>query len=188
MYLIKQLVKSFRMKKKTKLLAMKYSTSRLIVAEDSKSNSGELFDEICSILSPEVTVSLPSGWSNINTREKANVWLEARKSEGTVLFVHHKELKRVVGFIFLYNMDNNSARTDYRFGYLLAQEVWGNGLGTELIKGLIDACKREGTINSVSGGVERNNGASIRVLEKIGFVSSKEDVPSKETLFFRYQF
>jgi [ribosomal protein S5]-alanine N-acetyltransferase len=53
-------------------------------------------------------------------------------------------------------------------GYMLGAEQWGNGYATEIALALVDAAFFELRAQRVISTVDVNNGASIRVLEKIG--------------------
>jgi len=53
-------------------------------------------------------------------------------------------------------------------GYMLAPDSWGNGLATEIALALADAAFFDLRADRVISTVDVNNGASIRVLEKIG--------------------
>lgn len=172
---------------------MRFSTVRLQVDEclnryTSEADFNKLAKEVIAILTPSVTVALPPEWSNVNTMEKAQDWIRNRLSEGEVLTVYLKENQNLIGFVFLFELGDKEQGVAYRFGYLLAEIEWGKGLGTELITGLVRTCKMFGNVASVSGGVERNNLASIRVLEKIGFVVSPQDVATEDTIFYEYLF
>ena len=95
----------------------------------------------------------------------------------------------MVGFLFLngeYSSDPNLI--DVRLGYLLSEETWGRGLGSELIKGLIDWCRNAENVSSISGGVEIGNKASIRVLEKHGFGILTLEEPSEGMIFLGRKF
>ncbi len=89
----------------------------------------------------------------------------------------------VIGFIFLYEI----TKSEIRFGYLLSKEVWGKGLATELMKGFINWCKQDGQIKSISGGVEKINIASIKVLEKVGFSKIDLEDEPHDNLFYEYK-
>jgi RimJ/RimL family protein N-acetyltransferase len=169
---------------------MKFTTKSLQIEEvlnDSRFNKS-LFEQVVCILSPAVTKMLPDGWSKIATITHAKTWLEQRLQEGTVLRVVDKMNENLVGFVFLYAAETKELEKNYRFGYLLGESTWGKGLGTELILGLIEACKNTGNIKSLSGGVEQSNSASIRVLEKCGFVLSDEKASLEKTIFYEYSF
>ena len=71
---------------------------------------------------------------------------------------------------------------ELRLGYMLDESVWGKGYATELISGFVSWCKNH-DIESVIGGVERNNLASRRVLEKSGFIEVTGAGGSEEQLF-----
>ena len=61
-------------------------------------------------------------------------------------------------------------------GYVIAESAWGKGFATEVVAGLADWCRDNGTIRSLIGGVADRNGASARVLRKNGFVPNLTDV------------
>ena len=65
---------------------------------------------------------------------------------------------------------------------MLAESAWGKGFATELITGLVNWC-RENAIKSITGGVEHNNPASARVLEKCGF-SVNDNATDDEQVFY----
>jgi RimJ/RimL family protein N-acetyltransferase len=53
-------------------------------------------------------------------------------------------------------------------GYMLESRAWGQGYATEIAAALLDAAFIELRVDRVISTVDVNNGASIRVLEKIG--------------------
>jgi len=140
--------------------------------------------KINRILTPEVTKQLPDGWQHINTLDQANKWIFDRANEGLFLTVNMRSGKELIGFVFLYEPENDDTITDLRFGYLIGQSFWGKGLGTELINGLIDWCEKTKEIKSLSGGVENDNVASIKVMEKNGFTLSNQSKPTDNVLFY----
>src|SRR6185369_11125571 len=52
-------------------------------------------------------------------------------------------------------------------GYILAREHWGQGLGTELARGLVDRFFADETAHRVTASCDARNIASVRVLEKV---------------------
>ncbi len=173
---------------------LEFQTERLLVRSwqhyASTINDENAFAErIISILTPEVTKALPEGWQEIDTIEKANEWIKARNEDSEVFTIQYAPEGLVVGFLFLngeYSSDPNLI--DLRLGYLLSEEVWGKGLGSELIKGLVEWCEKAGNISSISGGVEISNKASIRVLEKNGFSILSSEEPHKGMIFLERKF
>lgn len=170
-----------------------FTTERLSVSAWTDLYSDEVSKNdfhtgVIDILTPEVTKALPEGWQNINTTNQAQSWVKDRAEESHFVVVEERKSNKLVGFIFLYEMDSPKDMYELRFGYLLAESVWGKGLGTELIKALVAWCQAEGNIASLSGGVERDNAGSIKVLEKNGFSLSKDEDQSGDVFFYDYLF
>lgn len=80
---------------------------------------------------------------------------------------------RAVGLGFLDVVDGMGqpgmpARTQAGIGYVLAPDVWGRGLATELARGLLTAAFDVLGLRRVTAGCYADNPASARVLEKAG--------------------
>lgn len=153
---------------------------------NSQFNKDNLTNQVIEIMSPKVTELLPSGWQDINTAIVVDKWLKQINNECSFLLVKLKNTNEVIGFIFLYEPDDTQPPFDIRLGYLLSEKYWGGGLGSELINGLLSCCKSSGAINIITGGVEADNVASIKVLEKNGFVHT--DSNNDGVLFYEYDF
>lgn len=170
-----------------------FQTERLTIKDWSTENkdfdSKRCFAEkTIDLLSPNVTKSLPDGWQNINSIPKANQWIFDRANESDFLLIKNNATNELVGFIFLYKSDSNKNPYHLRFGYLLSENEWGKGLGTELIEGLVAMCKKNKNINSLSGGVEKDNFGSIKVMEKNGFLALKSNSPNDQVIFYEIDF
>lgn len=170
-----------------------FNTPRLSVSSWSNRIKGldseKIFvEKVIEILTPNVTKALPDGWQNISTIGGAQEWINERDKESHFVTIQLLSTNETVGFIFLYEAESEQKFYDLRFGYLLSEEVWGKGLGTELIEGLIKWGKTEGDIKSISGGVETDNFGSIKVLEKTGFSASTIDSSTEQVVFYEYQF
>lgn len=156
-----------------------------VIGLDSKKRFAR---RIIEILTPNVTKSLPDGWQNISNIDDAQEWIENRDDESHFVTIQLLSTNETVGFIFLYEFNSRHKYYNIRFGYLLSEDVWGKGLGTELLEGLIKWCQAEGDIKSLSGGVETDNLGSIKVLEKTGFTASTIDNRTEKVVFYEYQF
>jgi RimJ/RimL family protein N-acetyltransferase len=55
------------------------------------------------------------------------------------------------------------------FGVSILKEYWGNGIGTELIKYLIEWSKQSGLIRKINLIVRDDNFSAIHVYKKLGF-------------------
>ncbi len=168
----------------------RFKTNRLAVYNSAliaPAFNDQLARRVVEILSPAVTQSLPEGWQNIATAEQALTWLEARQAESVCLVIEHIETTAIIGFIFLYEVNPAQEKENIRFGYLLRQEVWGQGFGTEVMQGFIAWCQQDGHMASIAGGVEKVNIGSIKVLEKTGFKPVPEE-ENETTAFYAYHF
>jgi RimJ/RimL family protein N-acetyltransferase len=51
----------------------------------------------------------------------------------------------------------------------ILKEYWGNGIGTELVKHMIDWCKQSGVIRKINLIVRNDNLSAIHIYKKLGF-------------------
>lgn len=162
----------------------RFSTERLLVSEwhsihPSEWNQVELKTVVINILTPKVTQSLPPEWQGAYTPERAKNWIEERDNECVILIVVDKSSFTAIGFVILFGSANGK---DLRLGYLLKESAWGKGYASELIQGFVEWSERN-NILSITGGVEVDNIASIRVLEKNGFIREPDMNESEEHMF-----
>ena len=54
-------------------------------------------------------------------------------------------------------------------GISILKEYWGNGIGTEFIKYLIEWCKQSGVIRKINLEVRNDNFSAIHIYKKLGF-------------------
>ncbi len=142
-----------------------------------------LSKSVLKIMTPNVTKSLPDGWQNLNTLKKAEKWLLERKMDSNFYIISLTEPNELIGFLFLYTENERKGSIELRLGYLLSESIWGKGIGSELIKGLVTWCDDTKSISSISGGVEKDNIGSRKVLEKNGFYKSNEKLPDGILLY-----
>lgn len=131
----------------------------------------QLEDVVASMLTEPVTRALPEAWRGSYSLDRARSWIEERDAEGTTLLVVEKATSDSIGLIILSAIpaESSGAGADVRLGYLLAEQSWGKGYASELVEGLVAWCRAQPSIASLTGGVESDNAASRRVLEKNGF-------------------
>lgn len=60
-------------------------------------------------------------------------------------------------------------------GYWLGEPFWGRGYGGEAVAGLIAAARASGRFEVIAAKVIAGNAASLRILEKAGFVRTGEE-------------
>ncbi len=138
---------------------------------------------VLKIMTPNVTKALPDGWQNIDTIDKAENWIAERKKDSNFYSITLSATNEIIGFMFLYENNESKKTNELRLGYLLNESTWGKGIGSELIKELVDWSKNVGIINAISGGVEKDNIGSIKVLEKNGFHKLNEVLPGNMLLY-----
>lgn len=160
-----------------------FSTRRLSVtnwhaAIVSDGSNNDLAEIVQRILTPAVTKDLPLDWQGLYSVERAEQWIA--DSESTVMLVADRELGAPIGLLILSDGDDASVRV----GYVLAEYSWGKGLASELVRGLIDRSRHIG-INSLVGGVSRENLPSRRVLEKNGFTCGQTETGDSELVYQR---
>jgi RimJ/RimL family protein N-acetyltransferase len=88
---------------------------------------------------------------------------------------------QLIGFLFAYVEDESDAH----IGYLLAEEFWGKGLASELLKGFITEVAKMESWSTLIGGVDRSNIASANLLKKLGFVEQASD--ESAVVFYEYK-
>lgn len=164
-----------------------YSTDRLLVKEWHSFTSDDWQEQdlaviVKSILTPQVTFSLPPSWQGSYTLERALAWIAERDNEGITLLAVEKSSVNAVGIIILFESAKDKYGSDMRLGYMLAESSWGKGFASELVNGFIIWCQ-DNNIKSVTAGVEKDNIASKRVLEKCGFTQVSSDEKAGEQLF-----
>nr|WP_255490935.1 GNAT family N-acetyltransferase [Spartinivicinus marinus] len=135
-------------------------------------------------MTPAVTHSLPADWQNIHTDEHAKNWIKARDSEGVTLLIIEKQTNIPIGLFILTKDEDNSNETALRIGYILEEPAWGKGFASELIEGFIVWC-RHNNISLLTAGIDKDNIASKRVLEKNGFTCLLQN-NSEDSIFFQH--
>ncbi len=141
---------------------------------------------VAGLLTPAVTAPLPEGWQGDYSIERARDWIRDRDGESSVLLVRERGSGGAVGLVILtaFPHPDDEAAIDIRLGYLLSEASWGQGYASELVAGLVGWCRTQPEVWSITGGVARDNHASIRVLEKNGFALLEgDDSPADEALY-----
>jgi [ribosomal protein S5]-alanine N-acetyltransferase len=146
-------------------LTLPVRTERLILREFVKSD----FDAVFTYSSdPKVTRYLFFGPRDADaTAEYLEELLASQIEQPRTRFelaVEETASGRVIGACDLSLIEANVVD----LGYMLGTPDWGKGYATEISLALLEAAFRELRAERVISTVDVNNGASIRVLEKIG--------------------
>lgn len=163
-----------------------FETERLIVDDWSRLLTGHVAEElrnrfVVSLLTAPVTRDLPAEWQGPYEIKRAASWFAERQSESTVLLIANRYDSSPLGLLIMSEDGPGKQGRDIRLGYLIVESAWGTGLATEVVAGVTEWCRADGTIRSLIGGVDDRNTASARVLEKNGFVPDANDSEDRAT-------
>ncbi len=136
------------------------------------------------LLSARVLAHLPPPLQLARHGGCVSRWITARAAESDVLLVCDTATGRLIGLLILAAGAPASGHREIHVGYLLAEEVWGRGLASELVSGLVAALQGHGPVTLVAG-VARDNPASARVLQKAGFRSRAGHSTAQTDMFIR---
>ncbi|ASP37367.1 GNAT family N-acetyltransferase [Bacterioplanes sanyensis] len=138
-----------------------------------------LLEQLPQLLSPAVVQHLPAHFQHIHNSTQAAAWLNQMQAESHMLTIQFSASQALVGLLFIAEPEPNAAY----IGYLLAEAYWRQGLASELLQGLIETAQQHKQWHQLVGGVEADNLASCRVLEKLGF---KQQPAQGESLFYSF--
>ena len=79
-----------------------------------------------------------------------------------------KSIQELIGYGGILKFKHHNKPNQYEFGYAFAQDSWGFGYATEIALGQIATIKKQFPYADILATVHPNNGASKRVLEKVG--------------------
>ncbi len=97
------------------------------------------------------------------TLEQTRVWLDGMIANGPDHPDFVVELdNRVIGKAGFYEMPD--------VGYILHPDVWGQGLASEAVGAAVDHAFATRDVGTLTADVDPENAASIRLLERLGFV------------------
>lgn len=152
-----------------------FSTDRLEISPASARVAPEL-DEV---LSEEVTKFLPPNLRFSEGQTDPSAWLATLRADGPVFAI--RDGQGLVGLLILHE----PASDQIMLGYLFAQQAWGKGYATELLRGFTAALGAAGWTGTLSGGVDPGNRASAAVLLKAGFEASRDTGPGGSDFYTR---
>jgi len=152
-----------------------FETERLVVGDWSRLLIGDAAEVprdifVASLLTEAVTRDLPPGWQGPYDTDRAASWFAERQGESTVLVIADRTGGQPLGLLILSESRSGDGSTDIRLGYVIAENSWGRGVATEVVAGIADWCRANGTLRSIIGGIADGNSGSARVLQKNGFV------------------
>ncbi len=140
---------------------------------EDRAKRHKLETEMTSLLTRRVQKHLPPALKLDSGADAISCWISARAEESDVLLVTLRESGELVGLMILASDQRTGDIPSVHIGYLLAETAWGQGFATELVAGLASAMKHSSPVRLI-GGVDPDNPASARVLQKAGFAVDPE--------------
>ena len=143
----------------------------------------DLTAEVRALLTPSTTASLPVEWRGEYSVVRTQQWIDERDAESPTLLVVDRSTNQAIGLVILFFVaqPHGSGAFIVQIGYILCESVWGRGLGTELVSGLVTWARARPTIISLVAGVDPSHATSVRVLVKNGFARSETGSADEQT-------
>lgn len=154
------------------MLEYTFQTERLEVAHwnallDDPDARQILINDLRPILTPIVLAPLPPSLGLSDASDAIDTWIAERAGESDVHTV--RTASGLIGLMILACFNQPNIPVTIHLGYLFGQEAWGNGFASEMMRGFIDAIRSKGTPTVLLAGVNTDNHASVRLLQKFGF-------------------
>ena len=126
------------------------------------------------------------GSQPIETLDDAKQFIANQKhKKGSVLTVRKGveliQEQKLIGSVML-RYDHNFQH-DCEIGYSIGRAFWGNGLGKEIVKELIILTKQDPNTENIKAWTNKNNIASIKVLESNDFQRCEQNRDSENYLY-----
>ena len=141
-------------------------------------------EKTVELLAPQVVKALPIDWQGIETPKQAVNWLQDRFNESELLAIKLKQSHEIIGFVFVHEREKSASPVSLNIGYLIGETYWGKGYAIEVLTALVNYYKTQAKASILLAGVETDNIASIKVLEKCGFEISKSEMAQVGNLFY----
>jgi RimJ/RimL family protein N-acetyltransferase len=103
------------------------------------------------------------------TREDAHRFISMATGPTTNLFLAIEVRDEGVGGIGIHPLDDVKRRSA-EIGYWLSESLWGKGIMTDSVRSLVPVAFERYDIVRLQAGIFSNTPASMRVLEKCGFI------------------
>lgn len=172
----------------------RFHTERLQIGEWHAvvADSDELVRFVTELLTPDTTTHLPPEWQGSYDLDRARGWVADMDGDASsaVMVISELAAGEPMGLMILSPQQREGHPTELHVGYVLRRSAWGQGYATEALAGLIEWCEERTSIGWLHAGVGAANDASIRLLQKAGFVEVSDivdvsDIVEKDRLFVR---
>jgi RimJ/RimL family protein N-acetyltransferase len=151
----------------------------VVIRKASKSDTKAMLEYINKISKESDFLTFGEGEFD-KTLEQEKNFIENISKQNNALFIIAEVEGKIVGNLNFSGGARPRISHTGEFGVSVLKEYWGQGLGTELIRFLIEWCKQSGVIRKVNLRVRSDNYSAIHVYKKLGF--NEEGVITREFL------
>jgi RimJ/RimL family protein N-acetyltransferase len=144
---------------------------------------------------PLIAATLRDGFPSPYTSGDAERFIAQATAPGNRnLFLAIEVRGEACGGIGIHPLEDVYRRTA-EIGYWLAEPYWGRGIVTDAVRSLVRVAFNRYDLSRIQAGIFENNPASMRVLEKCGFVRevvhrnavTKNGVTMDEVMYVRFR-
>ncbi|NOR62681.1 MAG: GNAT family N-acetyltransferase [Rhodobacteraceae bacterium] len=133
-------------------------------------------NDLSRILSDPNVAWMMGSITNPFTPKDAERWIAERTQPNMIGCFAKVSLNdgTIIGFVRLSVGRLSKHKSDFSIGYAIGKTFGGHGYATEVLRAFLEKYTRIYALKNVSAGVMNDNPASIRVLEKLGFMKTGE--------------
>ncbi|MBQ4814339.1 GNAT family N-acetyltransferase [Pseudoalteromonas luteoviolacea] len=142
---------------------------------------------VTSMLTPNTAAFLPEDWQSPPDANLALDWLINKLSQSEIyvalkkgdLSESSRQIRSAPLGLFIVHIEQITAH----IGYLIHEQYWHQGYGTELLIGCLTYLRTHSLVKTVYAGVDENNLGSVRTLKKCNFQAVGNDA-EQQTAFY----
>lgn len=131
--------------------------------------SGDIGSLVRHADNPRVAAMMRDGFPSPYTQEDGRRFVDLATAPGPRLFLAIEVDMEACGGIGIHPLDDVHRRSA-EIGYWLSESCWGRGIATDAVRAIVPVAFKTFDIIRLQAGIFANNRASMRVLEKCGFV------------------
>lgn len=142
--------------------------NKLIIRKATKSDAKAIIEYIETVSGESDYLTFGEGEFSL-TVEQQEGFIDKISNQKNALFIIAEVEGKIVGNLSFSGGTKPRILHTGEFGVSVLKEYWGQGIGTKLIKYLIDWAKKSGTIRKINLRVRSDNYSAIQVYKKLGF-------------------
>ncbi len=118
---------------------------------------------------PKIAATMRDAFPSPYTPEDAHQFISMATGPTPNFFLAIEVRGEAIGGIGIHPLDDVKRRSA-EIGYWLSESFWGKGIVTDAVRSLVPVAFKKYDIVRLQAGIFSNNPASMRVLEKCGFI------------------